>query len=198
MSNMKELIATLRAELYSKPAPGEVLNNIAEEKSKEILTRYSCNEDAFWIGFYCADMMIFEAKSKGNLNLHIPLAVEYFLQLKDKYSISEELSTIVLDIIETHHGGEQRTIESKIFKNADCFKFLNPKGVFHIFGSFYKNSEESFKEAIEYTLYKVDEKYHLVDLDMQLIEEAKSLYEDWQRLFKRMEYSVQLPALYRK
>lgn len=193
---MQDLIARIRKELYSKPAPGEVLNNITDKKLVEIASKYPHNNDALWLGTYLADLFITEAKDTGDITKHVPMAVEYTKQLIIDEKISDEIAEILIELIETHHGGPQKHIESKLFKNADCFKFLDPKGVFHIFGVFYEETEESFKKAIEYTMFKVEEKYHLVDLDDELKAEAKELYDRWQWFFKRLDYRQVVPELY--
>ncbi len=193
---MDDLIARIRKELYSKPAPGEVLNNITDKKLVELASKYPHNNDALWLGTYLADLFITEAKDTGDITKHIPMAIEYTKQLIIDEKIPDEMSGIIIELIETHHGGPQKYIESKLFKNADCFKFLDPKGVFHIFSAFDDETEAGFKKAIEYTMFKVDEKYKLVDLDDELKSEANELYDRWQWFFKRLDYGLVVPELY--
>lgn len=195
---MKELIDELKSILNSKPAPGPILNNLTEVKLKELSKNYKHDSDALWIGSLIADMFITEAKDTGNILLHVPMALDYAKEIIKKNSIPKNQAEIVLELIETHHGGEQKFIESKLYKNADCFKFLDPKGVFHIFSAFYKNDEASFKEAIEYAMFKLEEKYSLIDLDEKTINEAKDLYNKWQNIFNKMDYKLVTPDLYKK
>jgi hypothetical protein len=194
---MKVLIKKLRAELFSKPAPGEVLNNEMEKVLKEVASRYRHDSDSLWIGSYLADMFIQESKEIGDINKHIPMALAYANKLFDEENLPLSKQKIILEVISTHHGGTQKYIESRLYKNADCFKFLEPKGVFHIFSAFYKADEKSFKEAMEYTIFKVEEKYRLVDLDDELIKRAKELYDHWQWFFARMPYVLAVPDLYK-
>ncbi len=194
---MKNLIQTIKKELYSKPAPGEVLNNLTDKKLNELTKKYKHNSDVLWLGTYLADLFIWESKEGGNIKDHIPMALNYAKKIFKKNDISEDKAKIIFEIIETHHGGKQKYIESKLYKNADCFKFLDPKGVFHIFTMFYKNTEESFKKAIQYAMFKVDEKYKLIDLDKELKAEAKELYDKWQWIFQYMGYERKIPDLYK-
>lgn len=194
---MDKLIVKIRADLYSKPAPGEVLNNITDNKLKELAKKHEHNHNALWLGTYLADLFIWEAKETGNITKHVPMAIDYAKKLIKEHNISDNESEIILELIETHHGGEQKHIESKLYKNSDCFKFLDPKGVFHIFSAFYDDTEKGFEKAIQYAMFKVEEKYSLIDLDDDLKKEANELYERWQWFFKRMGYELKIPDLYK-
>lgn len=195
---MLALIKRIKKELYAKPAPGEVLNNITEKKLKELAKRYEHNHDALWLGAYLADLFIWEAKESGDITKHVPMAIDYARTVIKKNKIGDEEADIILEIIKTHHGGKQKHIESKLYKNADCFKFLDPKGVFHIFSAFYDNTEKGCQKAGEYAMFKVEEKYRLIDLDEELKEEAKMLYDRWQWFFDKMGYELKTPDLYKK
>lgn len=201
---MQTIVDSLRSELYSKPSPGYILNTITDEKLLTLSNKYpEHNKDSLWIGAYLSDLYITEAIQSGDKALHIPMAVERAKKLIKDQGVPAKLAEIILEIITTHHGGEQKHIESKLFKNADCFKFLDPRGVFHIFGAMYQRSEltgpmERFVEAMQYTMFKVEEKYTLVDLDDQLKSEAKELYDHWQYFFARVGVTRNTPTLYSK
>lgn len=201
---MQDIINKLITEFYAKPSPGPILNDLGETKLRELATRYPThNHHALWVGAYLADLFITEAIATGDITRHVPMALDYAKQLIASEHISSDEAEIILEIIATHHGGEQKHLESKLFKNADCFKFLMPRGVFHIFGAMYSRSNEidpnkKFVEAMQYTMFKVDEKYALVDLDDQLKSEAKELYDHWQFFFAQVGVAKQTPALYSK
>ena len=194
---MMKLIKKIRTDLYSKPAPGVVLNNITEEKLNEISKRYNHNHNALWLGSYLADLFITEAKDTGDIRKHVPMALRYAKDLVKKHNISDQEADIILEIIETHHGGEQKHIESKLYKNADCFKFLHPKGVFHIFSVYYDNSENGFEKAVQYAMFKAEEKFALVDLDDEIKKESKELYNRWKWFFGKLGYEMKIPDLYK-
>lgn len=201
---MKTIINLLRSELYSKPSPGYILNTITDEKLLELSKKYpQHNAGPLWIGAYLSDLYITEAIQRGDITLHVPMAVERAKKLIKDEDISTESAEIILEIITTHHGGEQNHIESKLFKNADCFKFLDPRGVFHIFGAMYQRSKltdpmERFEEAMQYTMFKVEEKHDLVNLDKELINESDNLYAHWQYLFGQIDIARTTPKLYKK
>lgn len=196
---MQKLIAQLKKELNKKEIPGKLLNSIMDKKLKDLAQRYEHDDTALWVGSYIADLFIVEARTQtGNHMKHVPMAADFAKDLFKKETFTKQQQEIILELIETHHGGKQKFIESKLFKNADCFKFLEPEGVFHLFGVYYKRTNENFKETIQNVMFKVDEKYKLIDLDDRLRKEAKELYDRWQFFFDRMGYELVIPELYQK
>lgn len=195
---MQELITKLRENLYSKPAPGLILNNLFEKKLKELESEFKgeIDHEALWIGSYIADLFITEAKDKGDITEHVPMAIKFAKEIIKEYKINTTQADKIIEIISTHHGGEQKYLESKLFKNSDCFKFLLPEGVFHIFSANYKNNPENLDEAMNFALFKIDEKHKLVDLNDKLIKEAEKLYNDWIELFSTTKYKVERPKIY--
>jgi len=173
-----KLIATLREELYSKRSPSEVLNNITEAKLIEFLKQYPCNEEALWIGSYLADLFITEARVRGDIKLHVPMALEYAKKIFEREQIPVTEQQIIIELIATHHGGKQKYLESKLYKNADCYKFLLLKGQLDLFPIFYDGSEISYQQAVEYIVSKIQEKYRLADLNNEIKADAKRLYQE--------------------
>lgn len=203
---MQDLINQLKEEFHSKPSPGPILNQIAEDKLADLAARYPDHDkEALWIGAYLADMYITEAIKTGDITKHVQMALDRAQEIIKSHNIPQDKAEIILEIIGTHHGGKQKHIESKLFTNADCFKFLLPKGVFHIFSAVYKDRNKEVKDphkrfllAIQYAMFKVDEKFALVNLDDELVGEAKKLYNHWQFIFAQTGVSKNTPDLYSK
>jgi len=182
MSQIQELTDKLQRELYSKYMPGEVLLNLREKWLEKFLETYKCNVEALMLGFMFSDYKLQEATELRKQIEHIRMAHDYAEQAFERYSdISQETQKIVLEIIDSHHGGTHKYIESKLFKNADALAFLEPKGWMHFFASKYDNKgEDSFKSALKMVEEKIEEKSQLVDLDDTTIAEAKLLKEKYE------------------
>lgn len=197
---IEELIQDLRKQLYSKAIPGKLLNNIMDKKLKEFAPRCEHDPVALWIGSYLADLFIVEAREQtGNHMEHVPMAAKYAREeIFSNCDLTDEQQEIILEIVETHHGGEQKHIESKLFTNADAFKFLEPEGVFHLFGAYYQRTDQDFEATMQNVMFKVDEKFHLVDLDEETKREAKELYDRWQYFFERTGVEFKVPEIYKK
>jgi hypothetical protein len=199
---MNQLIEKLRKEFWDKPYPSYILKKIGEEKLIEFEKEYEVDHDALWIGAHIADMFISEAVKLGAMPQHVPMALDFAREIfKQNPAITDKQQKIIIEIIGTHHGGEQKFIESKIFKNADCFKFLEPKGVFNFFADIFNreqdgNEEERITKAIQAVMYKVEEKYSLVDLNKKVQQQAFELYSYWQLIFNRSNIEYKVPNRY--
>ncbi|MBN1331509.1 hypothetical protein JW978_01320 [Candidatus Dojkabacteria bacterium] len=196
---MQNLIKKLRKELYSKPSPGKILNDMMDKKLKEFAKQHRHDEEALWIGSYLADMKITEALETGDITKHVPMASKYARQIFKQYSIPEDKQEIILEIIEKHHEpGPYEHIETRLFVNADCFKFLEPKGAFHLFGAMYGRTNQDFDGSMQYVMFKAKEKYSLVDLDEKTKEEAEELYARLKWMFDRIGVKEAVPEVYQK
>lgn len=196
---MHDLIKQLREELYAKAIPGKVLNDLMEDKLKELSSRYEHDSEALWIGAYLADIRIVEARTEtGKHENHVPMAAEYAKELFKKHSISKDQQEIILEIIEKHHEkGPYKHIETQLFTNADCFKFLEPKGAFHLFGAMYSKNNQDFDASMQSVMFKAEEKYELVDLDDETKKEADMLYKRLKWMFDRIGVEEATPEVYR-
>lgn len=173
----ESLIQHLKTEVSTRTSPGPVLNNIMFRYIDDFSRKYKINSDLIYIGGMLSDIRLDEAIGENRIQDHIEMAVRYFGELIDEYEISKDDSEIIIEIIETHHGGAQKFIESKIFRNADNFKFLEPRGCFHYLGSLYENhTDDELDEVINEVIRKLEEKLKLTDLDDETIELANDLF----------------------
>lgn len=158
----EELIGPLLKLLYSKPAPSKTLNDITFNRLIELESLNIVNHRSLWIGAIIADLFIYEARKAQDLKTHLPLAIEFAKQfIKEKKILNNE-GSIILEIIETHHGGAQYHIESKLFKIADCHKFLEPAGLIDLISDYYKNEGNTLSESITLANNKLYEKFNLI------------------------------------
>jgi hypothetical protein len=158
----EELIGSLLNQLYSKQAPSKTLNDITFNRLIELEAVYEVEHKPFWIGSIIADLFIAEARKAKDLKIHLPLAVEF----ANKYIKENKLEQIeaekILEIITTHHGGQQNHLESKLFKIADCHKFLEPAGLIDLISDYYKQEGQSLTQALTLAESKLNEKYSLI------------------------------------
>jgi hypothetical protein len=173
-----KLIADLKKELASKQSPGPVLDQLMFARLDIFAQRYEHNHELLLLGAVLSDIRIDEAKVTGDIGRHIELALQYAEEIFEANKITESEQEIVREVIATHHGGAQKYIESKIFKNADNFKFLEPKGCLEYFSMVYERKDlANFDEALATVKHKLKEKLDLTDLDEEAISEAKMLYD---------------------
>lgn len=188
MSQIQELTDKLQRELYFKKYPGEVILHLREMWLEKLIIKHPCNLDALMLGFMLADFKLDEAIALRKPDEHIRMARDYAEQAFERYSdIPEEIRVISLEIINTQHGGTQKYIESKLFKNADALSTLEPKGILHTFGTLYEEkNEQGFNLALKRLDEKIEFQFTQVDLDSDTIQEAQMLMEKYTWLRSRM------------
>lgn len=175
---MTPLIEKLQRDLYSKDLPGVVILNMREKWLETFLTKYDCNQEALLLGFMLCDYKMQEATMLRKVHEHVRMAADHARQLFLSYEVPHSVQEIVLEMIETHHRGDQKFIESKLLKNAECMADLEPKGFLHTFGRSYSSySESSFTETFTSIFQNAQTKVDSVNLDQDTIAIANELFE---------------------
>lgn len=178
MNKYNQLFENLKLELDSKQVPGPILDEIMFRRLEEFSKLFKHNHRVLMVGALLADIRLQEAKEEGEITNHVDYALAYAEQIYWRFEVPEKNQKVINEIISTHHGGEQTHIESKIFKNADNFKFLETRGCFHFFGSLYQdNTPQNLEAAVIATQAKLKEKLELTDLSPEVEKEANKLYK---------------------
>lgn len=177
MNNYEKLINKLEQENKSHKIPGSTLDELMLAYLKQFSQRYDHDHQLLLVGAHLSDIRLEEAFDKGAPEEHIAMALDYATQIYVEFEIPKTDQEIINEIITTHHGGTQKTIEAQIFKNADNFKFLDPKGCMHLFTSLYFTEGESFETAMNMTIEKLEEKLGLTDLDATIMTKAVELFD---------------------
>lgn len=127
------------------------------------------------------DLKLLEAQSLGQAKKHTEMAVDATIEMLKDYDIDEEIKKNIINCVKEHHGSSKYySIESEICANADCYKFLTPKGILaycSLLGRRYHNLDKEW-EQLE---YKMDEKYNIISLQT-----VKDELEQYYRLFKEL------------
>lgn len=104
---------------------------VAFEKAKYLAKYYEADEDIVLIGIYLMDYKLKEARKLGKKQEHVNMAVEFTKRFLNDYNITKEEKEKIINCIEAHHGKIPfQCIEAEICANADCYRFISPKGVF--------------------------------------------------------------------
>ncbi len=185
---LEKLIQRLQNELYSKELPGDIILDLRDKWIDIFLNKYECDIEALTLGFILADYKLQEATMLNKSSQHIRMAVTYADQILEKYEVTGEKKDKIIEIIQTHNGGEQKYLESKLFMNACSISYLEPKGWLNLFNSIYKTPGELFfHEALDKTIKKIEEKKELINLDDETINEAEKLYSNFMNLINRIK-----------
>lgn len=161
----------------------ELLYDIALEGGKKLAKIYHANIDIVKIGISLMDLKLLEAQSLGIPKEHVKLSTEATKEMLKDYNLTEEEKENILHCVTEHHGVEKYfSIESEICANADCYKFLDPKGVFAYCSLLGRRFHDLTKEWKQLE-YKMDEKYSTLSLK-EVKDELNPYYEQFKSLLE--------------
>lgn len=161
----------------------ELLYDIALEGGKKLAKIYHANIDIVKIGISLMDLKLLEAQSLGIPKEHVKLSTEATKEMLKDYNLTEEEKENILHCVTEHHGVEKYfSIESEICANADCYKFLDPKGVFAYCSLLGRRFHDLTKEWKQLE-YKMDENYSTLSLK-EVKDELNPYYEQFKSLLE--------------
>lgn len=129
------------------------------------------------------DLKLLEAQSLGQPKKHTEMAVDATIEILKDYDIDEETKKNIINCVKEHHGSSKYySIESEVCANADCYKFLTPKGIF-AYLSLLGRRHHNLNKELEQLEYKMDEKYNIISLDI-VKKELDSYYKQVKKLLE--------------
>lgn len=158
--------------------------NLTLESGIKLAKELKADENVVKIAIAMADSKLPEASSIGEPKRHTMMAIEATKDLLKDANIDETQKQNIIKCVEEHHGVDNfYSIESEIVCNADCYKFLHPKGVFSycsILGRRFNN----LPKELEQLEYKMDEKYNALSIPM-LKQELEPYYKSFKELISK-------------
>ena len=100
--------------------------------------------------------------------------------LSDIDFLNEDIKENIIKCVEEHHGTKEFfSIESEVVANADCYKFVHPKG-FLYYSSMLGRRFHDFDKELEQLDFKLNEKHNTISLDI-VKEELEPYYQFFQK-----------------
>lgn len=157
-------------------SPPQILQDLLIEKTRDLCKRLKADQNIALIGAYLMDIKIGQALRENRIKDHIEISLQFARIFFNKYNLPSEIQKKVEHVMRAHHGQiPYESIEAEIVANADCFKFLHPKGAI-FFLTDLGSRNMSFDEALNYFERKIEEKHKIISLDV-CEEEAERYYK---------------------
>ncbi len=162
-------------------APSLILFEISEKKALELAEKFDVDKTIVHVGSCLSDLKLGQALKEGKIQDHIKMSSDAAKEFLKKFDIDDEAKTKIINCIEAHHG----TIpfeckEAEICANADCYRFMHPKGIFEYFANLGKRTDDIY-EILDQVEKKMEEKHNTLSLDT-----CKEGLEPYYRQFKKM------------
>lgn len=163
-------------------SPYKELFEIAENKALELAKELSADKNLTHLGVCLMDIQVGRAIAEGKSSEHIAMGMKLADEFLGKFSLDNSIKNKIINCIEAHHGtNEFKSLEAEICANADCYKFLTPKGIFFYLTILGKR-ESSFSKCLKLAEEKLEEKHNILTLDICKAE-LEPYYQQFKKLF---------------
>ncbi len=170
-------------EKYKNGPPGLVLFGIAEKKALELAEKLNADKTIVQVGVCLMDLKLAEAINQNKLKEHVKMSVEASKEFLKKFNLDKETEEKIINCVEAHHGNiPYKYVEAEICANADCYKFLHPKGIIEYFITMGRRNTEISK-SIEMVEMKLEEKHNILSLEI-CKNELEQHYQTFKKLFE--------------
>ena len=139
---------------------------ISEEKAIELADKLHADKKIVQIGIYLMDLKLGQASHESKVSEHVQMSSKAAQEFLSKFDIDHDSKQKILNCIEAHHGTIPfACIEAEICANADCYRFIHPKGFFLFLTILWKRKID-FLECLRNAEEKMNEKYKIISLDI--------------------------------
>jgi len=178
-----------REERKKGNSPPEILQELLIEYTKKICRKLKADEDLALVGAYLMDIKIGQAIRERKVEEHVEMSLKAAKKFVKKFNLPKETWDKIKNIIRAHHGTvPYKCLEAEIVANADCFKFLHPKGAMFFLTNLGERGRE-FSESLKYFENKVEEKQKTISLGV-CRKEAKEYYKLLRKLIDLAKKSL--------
>ncbi len=183
MKIIQDARALAISEISTYGLPHELHFEISEKKALELAEKLKADKMIVHLGVCFMDLKLGQAKleqtsKEDRVNQHIEMGVAAAKEFLKKYKLDKKTEEKIINCIEAHHGTTPfRCIEAEICANADCYRFLTPRGFF-LYLTMLGKRGLSFEECMKQTEMKMEEKWGVLTLGMckgELGEDYKTL-----------------------
>jgi len=139
---------------------------IANSKGLQLARELNADSTIVQVGTRLMDIKLGQALEEGRIKEHVRMSVEAAKEFLKGFDIDERTKTKILNCVEAHHETVAFICkEAEIVANADCYRFLTPKGFLDALISYGKMGLD-LKDALNRIEEKVEEKINIVSLDI--------------------------------
>lgn len=139
---------------------------LSMEKGIELAKKLNADVNLVQAGIALMDIKLGQAAKEGHQPEHVKYCVEYAEKILTELGIEEQYYSTLINSVAAHHGAIPfASIEAEIVANADCYRFIHPRGVMSFHATVVKRGKEH-DDALKAVEAKLDEKYGILSLDI--------------------------------
>lgn len=182
---MKEIIekakkwALEEIKLYGTPKIEHF--ELSNQKGQELAKKLNADADLVMLGTILMDVKLGECFKEGKLEEHTPRSAKATVGFLKQFDLDEEIKKKIINCVEAHHHTKDYIcLEAEICANADCYRFLHPRGIFGAL-VLWGERDQNLNNVLKQVEKKFEEKQKILSLDIckkelaQDIEKIKEL-----------------------
>lgn len=175
-----QAIQYAKREISQFGVPDEAHFDFCLEKALWLAHVLGANANLVSIGVTMMDIKLGQAFHEKRVKDHVVMSMQATREFLSSFHLSQTEQENILNAVEAHHGGIPfRSIESEICANADCYKFIHPKGVF-IYLTILGKRMADYRACLDQAEAKMDEKIEILSLPI-----AKGELQVFYEVFKK-------------
>ncbi|MDR3293394.1 MAG: hypothetical protein LBT20_04740 [Clostridiales bacterium] len=152
--------------------------DLSLEYGIELAKRLRVDVDVVRAGVALMDIKLGQSAKEGKQPQHVEICKQFTEELLHSFGVQEPLFTQLVNCVEAHHGKVPfASLEAEIVANADCYRFIHPRGVMSFYATVIKRGNEH-DAALKAVKAKLDEKKGILSL-----KEAKDDLEKYYNWF---------------
>jgi hypothetical protein len=183
----EKIDAAAKAEIAQYGLPTERHYDLSMQKGLELAKKLQADENLVMAGVALMDIRLgYAAKVANDQPGHVKYCVEFAETLLKELGVGEPYYSTLINCVSAHHKVKTadcnpfETIEAEIVANADCYRFIHPRGVMSFHATAVKRGLDH-DAALKLVENKLDEKYGIMTLP-----EAKAELEPYYKAFKEI------------
>lgn len=154
------------AEIKKYDAPNPIQFEIANTQGQRLAELLKVDKHVVMLGTTLMDFKIGQAISENRLKDHIKISKDAAVDLLRPFNLPSKITDKVINCILGHHKTHPWAFpEAEVCANADCYRFLTPRGLISFLIQIGKR-EMSVDESIKYARSKIGEKWGILSLDI--------------------------------
>lgn len=182
MEVLKEIreksVEIAREEIRKYGLPSMFHLDLSLDAGKKLAKDLKADEDIVQIGIALMDVKLGQAFHDGVQAQHVKLSKEFAEKFLEQFNIPNNVKDTILNCVEAHHAKVPfQSLEAEICANADCYRFVHPKGVLYYFTVVARRFND-FEKELNQVEAKLDEKMQIASIPA-VKEEFKKFYDDF-------------------
>lgn len=163
MADNLDYEARREIEEYALPTPRHY--KLSMEAGIKLATELGADVDLVRAGVALMDIKLGQCAKEGCQPEHVKVSAEFAAEILTNMHIDSDTTKLLINCVEAHHGKVPfESLEAEIVANADCYRFIHPRGVMSFYATVLRRGNEH-DAALKAVKAKLDEKKGILSLD---------------------------------